>query len=56
MKGKPGEWREGGLAGVGRERDGNKEEKLMIPHIYRDDLAVVVAGGFEEAFSKLLRN
>lgn len=56
-KGKPGEWRAGGWSGVGRERDRNKEGKLMIPHIHRDDLAVVVvAGGFKEAFSKLLRN
>lgn len=56
-KGKPGEWQAGGLAGVGRERDRNKEGKLMIPHIHRDDLAVVVvAGGFEKAFSELLRN
>lgn len=48
--------RVGGRSGVGRERDRNKEEKLTIPHIHRDDLAVVIAGGFEEAISKLLRN
>lgn len=34
--------RAGGRAGVGRERDRNKEGKLMIPLIHRDDFAVVV--------------
>lgn len=55
-KAKPGEWRSGWSGGRERDGDRNKEGKLMIPHIHRDDLAVVVVGGLEEAFYELLRN